>query len=137
MVVLDSLSGWVHAMPEEQFMLLQMHELLTYLNQYGVVTMLLLAQHGLIGQMTSPVDLTYLSDTIVLLRFFESGGRIRRALSVIKKRTGSHEQTIREYGIDHGGVRVGPPLEGFHGVLTGVPTFKGSDQTLLKDRNGG
>ena len=117
-------------------MLLQMHELLTYLNQQGVVTILILAQHGLVGQMASAVDLTYLSDTVVLLRFFEAAGRIRRAISVMKKRTGSHEDTIREFRIHSTGIRVGPPLEEFRGVLTGVPTFAGSSASLLGDREG-
>ena len=135
MVVIDSLTGYVNAVPEEQYMLLQMHELLTYLNQQGVVTILILAQHGMVGQMAAPVDLTYLSDTVLLLRFFEAAGRIRRAVSVIKKRTGSHEDSIREYRIDRQGIRVGEPLEQFHGVLTGVPSFKGEAATLLRDRD--
>jgi circadian clock protein KaiC len=113
-----------------------MHEILTYLNQQGVVTILILAQHGMVGQMASPVDLTYLSDSVVLLRFFEANGRIRRALSVLKKRTGSHEDTIREFRIDSQGLRVGRPLDEFRGVLTGVPTFDGKRATLLKDREG-
>lgn len=132
-VVLDSLSGYQNAMPEEHFMLLQMHELLTYLNQQGVLTLLVLAQHGLVGQMQSPVDLTYVSDTVILLRYFEAGGEIRRAISVMKKRTGKHEASIREYKIDSGGLRVGEPLSGFRGVLTGVPTFQDGD-TLLETR---
>lgn len=136
-VVLDSLSGYQHAMPEEDHMLLQMHELLTFLNQQGVITILVLAQHGLVGQMQSPVDLTYLSDTVLLLRFFEAGGRLRRALSVMKKRTGGHEPTIREYAIGPGGVRVGEPLRRFSGVLTGVPTFEGSLGDLLEDDEDG
>jgi circadian clock protein KaiC len=130
-VVLDSLSGYQNAMPEEQFLLLQMHELLTYLNQQGVTTILVLAQHGLVGNMQSPVDLTYLSDTVLLLRFFESDGELRRAISVVKKRTGGHEPSIREYRIDHGGVRVGEPLRQFSGILTGVPRFTGAPNFLL------
>ena len=135
MVVLDSLSGYQHAMPEEKFMLLQMHELVTYLNQQGVLTFLILAQSGMIGTMKSPVDLTYLSDAVLLLRFFEAQGEIRRALSVLKKRTGRHETAIRELRIDSGGIRVGTKLEGFRGVLTGTPTFEG-DSPLLEDRSG-
>ena len=130
-VVLDSLSGYQNAMPEEQFLLLQMHEMLTYLNQQGVLTILVLAQHGLVGTMQSPVDLTYLSDTVLLLRFFEAEGELRRAISVIKKRTGGHEPTIREYRIDNGGVRVGEPLRQFSGILTGVPKFAGGSNFLL------
>jgi circadian clock protein KaiC len=136
-VALDSLSGFLNAMPEEHFMLLQMHELLTYLNQQGIITFLLLAQHGLVGQMQSAVDLTYLSDTVILLRYFEAQGRIRHAISVVKKRTGKHERSIREYYIDAGGVRIGPPLDDFHGVLTGVPTYSGPSKHLIEPRNGG
>jgi circadian clock protein KaiC len=136
-VVLDSLSGYHHAMPEEQHMMLQMHELLTYLNQQGVVTILVLAQHGLVGPMQSPVDLTYLSDTVLLLRFFESAGALRRALSILKKRTGFHEPTIREFRVDRGGLRVGEPLRDFSGILTGVPTYRGRTAALLAERDGG
>ncbi|HWH22069.1 MAG TPA: ATPase domain-containing protein [Allosphingosinicella sp.] len=132
-VVLDSLSGYQHAMPEEQFMLLQMHELVTFLNQQGVLTFLILAQSGMVGQMQSPVDITYLSDTVLLLRFFEARGEIKRALSVLKKRTGRHESTIRELKIDADGIRVGEKLEGFRGVLTGTPTYEG-DGALLEER---
>ena len=135
MVVLDSLSGYQNAMPEEQFLLLQMHELLTYLNQQGVVTFLVLAQHGLVGHMQSPVDLTYLSDAVLLLRFFEAFGELRRAISVVKKRTGAHEASIREYRIDPEGLRVGDPLREFSGVLTGVPSYVGSEQSLLEERS--
>jgi circadian clock protein KaiC len=135
-VVIDSLTGYLNAMPEEEFVALQMHELLTYLNQQGVVTILILAQHGMVGQMATPIDMTYLSDAVVLMRFFEAQGRIRRAISVIKKRTGSHEDTIREYRIDSAGVRVGEPLKNFRGVLTGVPTYEGAEASLLKDRDG-
>lgn len=135
MVVIDSWSGFVNSMPDEHFLVLQMHELLTYLNQQGIVTIMILAQHGILGPMTSPVDLTYLSDTVLLLRFFEAAGRIRRAISVVKKRTGSHEDTIRELRIDAGGVRVGSPLDAFRGVLTGVPDFDGGSETLMESRD--
>lgn len=133
-VVLDSLSGYQNAMPEEQFLLLQMHELLTYLNQQGVLTFLVLAQHGLVGHMQSPVDLTYLSDAVLLLRFFEAFGELKRAISVVKKRTGGHESTIREYRIDRDGLRVGDPLHRFSGIMTGVPNFVGSETELLENR---
>ena len=133
-VVLDSLTGYQHAMPEEQFMLLQMHELVTYLNQQGVLTFLLLAQAGMVGQMQSPVDLTYLSDTVLLLRFFEAKGELRRALSVLKKRTGEHESTIRELSIGSQGVRVGDTLSAFRGILTGVPIYEGDVKLLQEDR---
>jgi circadian clock protein KaiC len=132
-LVLDSLSGYQNAMPEEQFMLLQMHEMLTYLNQRGVLTFLILAQHGMVGQMQSPVDLTYLSDNVLLLRFFEAFGELRRALSVVKKRTGGHEASIREYRIDRSGIRVGDPLTNFSGILTGVPKFVGESAELLNN----
>jgi len=133
-VVLDSLSGYQNAMPEEQFLILQMHELLTYLNQQGVLTILVLTQHGFVGQMQTPVDLTYISDTVLLLRFFEADGELRRAISVLKKRTGSHETSIREYRIDKQGLRVGEPLRQFSGILTGVPKYSGQS-TLLADRS--
>lgn len=131
MVVLDSLTGYQNAMPEENYLTLHMHELLSYLGQKGVVTLLVLAQHGLVGPMQTTVDLTYISDTVLLLRFFEAAGKIRRAMSVMKKRTGAHEDTIREFRIDAKGVRVGPALEEFQGVLSGVPSFSGSTSTLL------
>ncbi|HEY8566172.1 MAG TPA: ATPase domain-containing protein [Beijerinckiaceae bacterium] len=133
-VLIDSLTGYLSAMSERPSLVLQMHEVLTYLNQQGVLTMMILAQHGMVGHMNSPVDLTYVSDAVVMLRFFEADGRVRRALSVLKKRTGSHEDTIREFRIDGRGLRVGPVLEGFRGVLTGVPTYDGRSGSLLKDR---
>ena len=119
-VVIDSLNGYQAAMPEENALILHMHELLQFLNRQGVSTFLTVAQHGLVGEMKSPVDVTYLADAVVLLRFFEARGAVRRAISVIKKRTGKHEETIREFWID-GGVHFGEPLTEFHGVLRGVP----------------
>lgn len=130
-VVLDSLSGYQNAIPAEQFMLLLMHEMLTYLNHRGVVTILTLAQHGLVGPMQSSVDLTYLSDSVLLLRFFEAAGKIRRAISVLKKRTGRHEDEIREYRLDNRGIKVGPPLSEFQGVLSGTPIYTGQHGVLL------
>lgn len=132
MVVLDSLTGYQHAMPEEQFLLLQMHELLTYLNQQGVLTFVILTQSGMVGRMQSPVDMTYLSDAVLMMRFFEAAGEIRRAISVIKKRTGAHETSIREVRIDAKGVQVGEKLAQFRGVLTGTPMYDGGK--LLEDR---
>ncbi|MET0625483.1 MAG: ATPase domain-containing protein, partial [Pyrinomonadaceae bacterium] len=124
LVVIDSLNGYMQAMPDERFLTAQMHELLTYLNQQGVVTLLVMAQHGFMGSMASPADVSYLADTVVLLRYFEAAGAIRRAISVIKKRTGRHEDTIREMRLSATrGVEVGAPLTGFRGVLTGVPIF--------------
>jgi circadian clock protein KaiC len=133
-VVIDSLNGYQAAMPEEQALLLHVHELLQYLNRQGVTTFLTVAQHGLVGDMKSPVDITYLADTVLLLRYFEATGRVRRALSVIKKRSGSHEDTIREYRITGSGIEIGEPLTGFHGVLRGVPSYTGTAQPLLGDR---
>ena len=125
-VVIDSLNGFQAAMPQENQLTLHMHELLQYLNRQGATTFLTIAQHGLIGDMRAPVDLTYLADTVVLLRYFEALGRVRRAISVIKKRAGSHEDSIREYRIGARGLTVGEPLEGFIGVLRGTPSFVGS-----------
>jgi circadian clock protein KaiC len=136
-VVLDSLNGYRNAMLDESYLVLQIHELLSYLNQQGVITLMVLAQHGLVGPMQSDVDLTYLSDAVLLLRFFETGGQIRRAISVMKKRTGGHETTIREYLIDARGIRVGQPLHEFRGVLTGVPSFVGPSGALLGSRDNG
>ena len=135
MVILDSLTGYQNAMPDEAHLTLQMHELLTYLGQQGVVSILVLAQHGLVGPMQTTVDLTYISDTVLLLRFFEAAGKIRRALSVMKKRTGGFESTIREFALGNGGLRVGEALTQFQGVLTGVPSFSGGASKLL-DGNG-
>jgi circadian clock protein KaiC len=132
-VLIDSLTGYMSAMSDQPSLVLQMHEVLTYLNQQGVVTLMILAQHGMVGQMNSPIDLTYVSDCVVLLRFFEARGRVCRALSVLKKRTGPHEDTIREFRIDSTGLRVGPALTRFRGVLTGVPTLD-DDGSLLDER---
>jgi circadian clock protein KaiC len=125
-VVIDSLNGYQAAMPEEQFLILHVHELLQYLNRQGAATFLALAQHGLIGDMKPGVDLTYLADTVILLRYFEALGRVRRAISVIKKRTGAHEDTIREFRIGSNGLTIGPPLSEFQGVLRGIPTYFGA-----------
>lgn len=130
-VVLDSLNGYQAAMPEEHYLLLHMHELLQYLNRQGASTFLTVAQHGLVGEMKSPVDVTYLADTVLLLRYFEAAGEVRRAVSVVKKRAGQHERTIREYEIDERGVTVGEALHQFQGVLKGVPDFIGEHQGLL------
>ena len=125
-VIIDSLNGYQNAMPQEQFLILHMHELLQYLNRQGVATFLTVAQHGLVGDMKSPVDLTYLADSVVLLRYFEAFGRVRRAISVLKKRTGPHEATIREFSIGNNGITVGSPIEQFQGVLRGVPEYVGA-----------
>jgi len=130
-VVIDSLNGYQASMPEEHFLLLHIHELLQYLNRQGATTFLTVAQHGLVGDMKAPVDVTYLADTVLLLRYFEAFGEVRRAVSVIKKRSGRHEKTIREYEIGKDGVTVGPPLVNFHGVLRGVPNFVGEGGGLM------
>ncbi len=131
LVVIDSLNGYQTAMPQEHFLLLHLHELLSFLNRRGIVTLTTVAQHGLVGDMKSPVDVTYLSDTVILLRFFEAGGRIRRALSVIKKRASAHENSIREMRITTKGISIGEPLEQFQGVLTGTPSYFGGGGPLL------
>ena len=120
-VAIDSLNGYMNAMPEERYLQLQLHELLSFLNQHGVATLMVLVQQGLIGSMTSTVDLTYLADTVVLLRYYELRGSVRQAVSVIKKRSGNHERTIREMTVSKGGIEVGEPLANFHGVLSGTP----------------
>jgi circadian clock protein KaiC len=133
-VVIDSLNGYLHAMPEEKFLGAQLHELLTYLGHKGVVTFLVMAQLGMLGSMQSPVDTTYLADVVVLFRFFEAEGEIRRAISVTKNRSGRHERTIREFQMD-GGIQIGAALAGFRGVLTGVPNYVGKIDALMGPRN--
>jgi circadian clock protein KaiC len=111
-----------------------MRELLTYLNQKGVVTILVMAQHGFMGtSMVTPVDVSYLADTVMMLRYFEAEGAVHRAISVIKKRSGAHENTIRAFNITSEGIRIGPPLKQFRGVLTGVPIYDGSKDSLKDD----
>lgn len=131
-VVIDSLNGYQAAMPGEQALILHMHELLQYLNRQGASTFLTVAQHGLVGDMKAPVDVTYLADTVVLLRYFEAFGRVRRAISVIKKRTSAHEDTIREYRISEQGITLGEPLMGFQGVLRGVPQLVDDPARLIE-----
>jgi circadian clock protein KaiC len=129
-LVVDSLNGFLNAMPHEQFLSMQLHELLSYLGQQGVATILTMAQHGFIGNMESPVDVSYLADTVLLFRYFEAEGAIRQALSVIKRRSGPHERTIRELIFKDGKLAVGNPLTEFRGVLTGVPTLAGEAPTV-------
>ncbi len=131
LVVVDSLNAYLQAMPNEQFLILQMHEMLTYLGQRGVVSLLILGLHGVMGDIRSDVDLSYLSDTVVQLRYFEAHGEVRQAISVIKTRTARHERTIREFQIGSNGLQVGEPLQQFQGVLTGAPTFSGEGRTLM------
>ncbi|MES1265743.1 MAG: ATPase domain-containing protein, partial [Variovorax sp.] len=124
-VVIDSLNAYLQAMPGDKHLMLQMHEVLTYLNQRGVVTILILAQHGVLGEVRSDVDVSYLSDGILLFRFFEARGSLLKAVSVVKSRTSAHELTIREFRLTKEGVQVGEALTDFEGVMTGVATYKG------------
>ena len=132
MIIVDSLNGYLNAMPEEKFLTAQLHELLSYLGQQGVVTIMTVTQAGMVGNMVSPVDTTYLADNVILFRFFEAEGTVRRAISVVKKRNGYHERTIRELDLDATGIVIGEPLTDFHGVLTGVPTYLGSLDPLRR-----
>jgi circadian clock protein KaiC len=132
-VVIDSLNGYQVSMPEEQYLILHLHELLQYLNRQGAATFLTVAQHGMVGEMKQTIDVTYLADTVILLRYFEALGRVRRAISAVKKRTGSHEDTIREFRITQRGIEVGPALEQFQGVLRGVPTFLGGSAPPIQE----
>jgi circadian clock protein KaiC len=132
-VVIDSLNGYQASMPEENSLILHMHELLQYLNRQGAATFMTVAQHGLVGDMKAPVDVTYLADTVILLRYFEALGSVRRAMSIIKKRTGAHESTIREYRISDRGLTIGGPLDSFQGVLRGVPVYVGESDPLLEE----
>jgi circadian clock protein KaiC len=121
-VVIDSLNGYMNAMPEEQFLTAQLHELLTYLGRQGVTTLMVVAQHGLMGtNMQSPVDTSYLADSVVMLRYFEYAGKVKKAISVVKKRSGAHEESIRELRFDQRGIHLSEPLTEFRGILTGVP----------------
>jgi len=134
-VVLDSLNGYQSAMPGENSLILHIHELLQYLNRNGAATFMTVAQSGITGDMSSPIDVTYLADTVILLRYFEALGEVRRAISVIKKRSGAHESTIREYDISSRGLTIGEPLSEFQGVLRGVPTYVGAKNPLIGERS--
>jgi circadian clock protein KaiC len=134
LVVIDSLNGYTNAMPQEKYLTLQLHELLAYLGHKGVISIMVVAQHGMVGHMSVPVDLTYLSDTAVLLRYFEAMGSVKQAISVFKKRSGRHERTIREFQLGPEGIRIGDPLTAFQGVLNGVPHFVGESSTMLRQQ---
>ena len=137
-IIVDSLNGYLNAMPEEKFLTAQLHELLAYLGQQGVVTIMSVTQAGMVGSsMVSPVDTTYLADNVILFRYFEARGHVRRAISVVKKRNGKHEQTIRELQVNESGVQIGEPLSDFQGVLTGVPTYLGTEKELMKKAGDG
>lgn len=129
-VAIDSLNAFLQAMPGERYLLLQMHELLTYLNQRGVVTMLVLGQHGVIGEMQSDIDISYLSDVVLLFRYFERQGEVHTAVTAVKSRASGHERSIREFRLGPGGVNVGESLRDFEGILSGLPVYKGETAML-------
>ena len=135
LVAIDSLNGYLNAMPGEKYLNNQLHELCSCLNQQGVVTILILAQHGLAAAAEAPVDLSYLSDTVASLRYFEAFGEVKQGITVVKKRSGHHEKTIREFKLIRGkGIVVSEPLKDFQGVLTGVPMFRGSQKQMVEGR---
>ena len=132
LVIIDSLSGYMQVLPEPSFMEVHLFELLKYLNARNVLSLLIVTQHGILGEaLESPIDVSYLIDTIMLLRFFEMHGEVHKAISVVKKRHGNHERTIRECRIGGAGLHIGPPLRDFHGVLSGIPTFAGRQRELM------
>jgi circadian clock protein KaiC len=137
LIVIDSINGYLNAMPGEHYLNSQLHELSSYLNQQGALTILIMAQHGLVAAAESPADLSYLSDAVIYLRYFEAAGEVKQSVAVIKKRTGHHEKTIREFRLESGrGIRVGEPLAGFHGLLTGMPIFHGAAGEIMRSGNG-
>ena len=125
LVVVDSLNGYLNAMPNERHLLIQMHEVLSFLADKGVLTLLALAQHGLVGSIQAPVEFSYIADSVIMLRYFEASGQVKQAISALKQRRGGHERSVREFRITSSGIRIGDPLEEFQGVLTGVPIFAG------------
>jgi circadian clock protein KaiC len=128
--VIDSLNGYMNAMPEEKLLTAQLHELLTYLGRQGVTTLMVVAQHGLVGaNMQTPIDTSYLADSVVLLRYFEYAGKVKKAISVVKKRSGAHEESIRELHFDENGIHLSEPLIQFRGILTGVPVQISDDNS--------
>ncbi len=134
-VLIDSINGYLQAMPDVRFLSIQLHELLTFLSHRGVTTLLTVAQQGILGStMSAPIELTYLADVVVMLRYFEQEGEIRKAISVLKKRTGKHESTIRQIQMDGHGIQVSEALREFEGVLTGVPRYMGANTNILQKR---
>ena len=133
MIVIDSLNAYMHAMPSDNFLVLQLHELLSYLSQQGIISLLILGQHGVLGDLRSDLDISYLADTVMMMRFFEVQGTVRKSMAVIKTRTSDHERTIREFDIDASGIRIGEPLAGVAGVLSGNPQYVRGNDRLLKD----
>lgn len=137
LVAIDTLNGYLNAMPGERFLANQLHELSAFLNQQGVISIFTLAQHGLVAALDAPIDLSYLADTVVSVRYFEAAGAMKKAISVVKKRSGPHEQTIREFALESAkGIRIGDPLIEFQGVLTGSPTFRGVQEQIMRHHDG-
>jgi circadian clock protein KaiC len=134
LIVIDSLNGYLNAMPGDRFLAIQLHELLMYLSQKGVATILIGAHQGMIGPMSTPVDTSYLADAVVLLRYFEAKGEVRQAISVVKKRGGVHERSIREFAMRDGYLKVGEQLRQFRGILTGVPVYEGGAGPLIEEK---
>jgi circadian clock protein KaiC len=133
LIVIDSLNGYLNAMPGEKYLNNQLHELTSYLNQQGVLTILVMAQHGMVAALEAPVDLSYLCDTVINMRYFETAGEVKQSMAVIKKRSGHHERTIREFTLAGGhGVRIGRPLKDFQGILTGAPKFDGTAEDIMR-----
>jgi len=133
LVAIDSLNGYLNAMPGEKYLINQLHELSSYLNQQGVITLLVLAQHGLVAAAEAPVDLSYLSDSVIGLRYFEAYGEVKQAIAMFKKRSGHHERTLREFKLRPGkGISIGEQLREFQGLLTGLPVFHGSENQIIK-----
>jgi circadian clock protein KaiC len=129
LVVIDSMNGYINAMPEERFLTTHLHEMFAYLNQKGVTTIIVVAQHGFMigsGSRASDIDVSYLADTVLLFRYFEADAEIQQAISILKKRTGKHERSIRQLVIQEDGIKIGKPLSGFSGIMTGVPRYKGA-----------
>jgi circadian clock protein KaiC len=134
LVIIDSINGYLQSMPEERLLAIQIHELLSFLSNNGVTCIMTLEQHGIFGNpVDEAVEVSYLADTVVLMRYFEVSGSVRQAISVVKRRSGDHERTIREFRVRPGGLQVGEPLRDFHGVLTGIPNYVGSAQPLMQD----
>jgi circadian clock protein KaiC len=134
LIVIDSLNGYLNAMPGEKYLNNQLHELTSYLNQQGVVTILVMAQHGMVTALEAPVDLSYLCDTVINMRYFEAAGEVRKSMAVIKKRSSGHERSIREFTLNsHKGLRIGRPLTEFRGMLSGAPRFEGAPEAILSN----
>ena len=134
LVVIDSINGYLQSMPQERLLAVQIHELLSFLSNNGVTCLMTLVQHGIFGNpVDEAVDVSYLADTVLLMRYFEVHGEVRQAISVVKKRSGDHERTIREFKVSKGGLKVGEPLHEFQGVLTGVPRYTGNNTPLMQE----